>query len=394
MTKNIFYNFVFLILLIFLSFPSSTEAKLYLESSDGLKFRSSVDKNYWCKLGLLVKVDSYSLSERHIDKPNRRNNGSTIRKAEFSVSGSLNNHWSYLCKLNWTTFYATYSGFAKDTVFYFGQIIMHFGLENASSNKWSPFLERSLPSKTFSPGYGIGVSFRKVFHAINSTVSASLTTSPYGRRTNGQSNPLQKTLRFTYAPIHEPNEVYHFGFSARYERLRLGESLRFSSGPEIRLRNNGRSFSAEFKDLNFCSCLGLEFATLLGPFCLQSEWMKALVNVKSSSSNIQQALGGYIQASYILTGESREYDFKRGTFGRIRPQTNIGAWDIAYRCSYLNLKTTNLRGGVEWASTFSLGWTVNNHVRIFGNYIIARSHPTNRPKRKLEIFGLRLQWLY
>lgn len=126
---------------------------------------------------------------------------------------------------------------------------------------------------------------------------------------------------------------------------------------------------------------------------MQSEFIKALVT-RNAFSSIQQGGGGYIQASYILTGESREYDFKSGTFGRIRPDTKIGAWDIAFRYSYLNLESANRRGAVEWSNPFALGWTINNHVRIFGNYIIARSHLSKGQKRMMEIFGLRLQWLY
>ncbi len=341
---------------------------------------------------MLVKVDSYSFAEKNWQDPAFRLYGTRVRLAEISISGSLNDHWSYLFKLDWKTFYATYSGLSKNTWLYFGQVVIPFGLENACSNKWSPFLERSLPTYTFSPGYGIGLSFRQVFY--DSTISGSLTSPFYGRRMTGQNQPLQKTLRITYAPFHEPGEVLHFGISARYQRLYERGRLIFLSRPEITLRDNLGFLSAEFKGLNYCSCMGLEFATLWGPFCLQSEITKAIVPTRAFISNINKCAGAYIQASYILTGESRDYDFKSGTFGRIRPQTKMGAWDIAFRYSYLNLETVNQTGGMEWSTTFALGWTYNNHVRLFGNYIRARTYRINGQKKMIEALGIRLQWLY
>lgn len=386
----------FLLLNLCLITPNCLFAKgLYLEASDGLKFYNTGNKDYWCKLGLLVKVDCYSFSERNRETQFLRIFGSRVRLAEVSVSGKVNDHWGYLFKLDWKTFYAKYSGIGKNTLLYFGQIIIPFGLENACSSKWSPFLERSLPTYTFSPGYGIGISFRTVF--CDSTFSGSLTTAAYGRRSIYQSQPLQKTFRITYVPIHEPCRVLHFGVSARYQRLLIRDRLRFTSRPEIRLRNEGNDLgflAIDFRGLNYCSCLNVEFASLLGPFCFQTEITKAFVNPKSFRSNIQNCVGGYIQASYILTGETRDYDFKTGTFGRIRPNSSLGAFDIAFRYSYLNLGSKNQMIGPEWSSTFAFGWTINNHVRLFANYIIATTYRNNGEKRKLDILGLRLQWLY
>lgn len=411
MTKIKFHYF----LLFTLAFANPLWASLYLESSNGLKFTSSENKNFWCKLGVLVKLDAYSSYDRLNNSPELRAQTNRIRKAEVSVSGSFNDHWGYSFKLDWLTFFAKYSGLGKDTWLYLGQVIIPFGLENACGSKWSPFLERSLPTYTFSPGYGIGGSYRKVL--CDMTFSASLTTVAMdrsrgrGRTGHNENQSLQKTLRITYVPIHEPNEVWHFGISARYQRLRIHDNVRLRSGPEINLGNNPNFLRTELQGLNYCSSLGLEFASLLGPFCVQAELIKAF-GPSHIISNIQQCTGGYIQVSYILTGESRDYDFKSGTFGRIRPNSCLGAWDIAFRSSYLNLESLNTefgnitnsntnfnanadkRGGRGFSTTFALGWTLNKHVRIFGNYMIARTNQSNEGKRMMEIFGLRLQWLY
>ena len=66
----------------------------------------------------------------------------------------------------------------------------------------------------------------------------------------------------------------------------------------------------------------------------------------------------YAYVSYFLTGENRPYDRKLGVFDRVRPyedffrvrtddgsiETGWGAWELAYRFSYIdilgNLATT------------------------------------------------------
>ena len=163
-----------------------------------------------------------------------------------------------------------------------------------------------------------------------------------------------------------------------------------------------------------------------GPITVQAEYNKAKVKLHrdvNSPANFgnPEFWGWHAQAGYVLTGESRTYDFASGTFGSVVPSTECGAWEIAARYSAVNLNDDHVYGGRENNVTLGLNWFVNENVQIKFNYIRANIHPTttsivrNRvshndienlvrstagtkpllvadaKKRKLDIFGLRFQ---
>ena len=94
--------------------------------------------------------------------------------------------------------------------------------------------------------------------------------------------------------------------------------------------------------------------------------------------------GGYIEALYFLTGESRTYDVEQSRFGRPRPRSNFyrlrdgrpggriltspGAWQAGVRYNYLCLSDGEVNGGVLNGVTLGLNWLLNPNARIYLNY--------------------------
>jgi phosphate-selective porin OprO/OprP len=80
--------------------------------------------------------------------------------------------------------------------------------------------------------------------------------------------------------------------------------------------------------------------------------------------------GAYAYVSYFLTGEHIPYERKSGTIGRVVPFENFflvercqggtghgcGAWQVAFRYSYLDLTDADIAGGVGHAGTAALNW--------------------------------------
>ncbi len=138
--------------------------------------------------------------------------------------------------------------------------------------------------------------------------------------------------------------------------------------------------------------LGLEGALVYGPFSVQTEYMVAFSfsagDVVKFDPHLTQAIedatfwGVYAMVSYFVTGEHRPYSQANAVFTRPIPQHNFlqggaGAWELAFRFSYIDLDDAASfgpdpsRGGREWNYTVGVNWYLNPNTRITTNYVLA-----------------------
>jgi phosphate-selective porin OprO/OprP len=96
--------------------------------------------------------------------------------------------------------------------------------------------------------------------------------------------------------------------------------------------------------------------------------------------------GGYLYASYFLTGEYIPWNRGLGVMRRIEPreefffgdpcepggQRGLGAWQIALRLSYADFNDKDIFGGYGQSITAALNWYWNAHARLQMNYIVGR----------------------
>ena len=141
-------------------------------------------------------------------------------------------------------------------------------------------------------------------------------------------------------------------------------------------------------DTDHVNALRPELAFEYGPFLLQSEYMWLFL--ARSQHHDTTFDGGYIQASYFLTGEHRTYYRQLGYFRNVTPfenffrvrgedgkiVTGVGAWELAYRCSYLNLSNQDIYGGRVTDQTIGLTWYLSPYSRLMFNFV--HSEATDR----------------
>ena len=119
--------------------------------------------------------------------------------------------------------------------------------------------------------------------------------------------------------------------------------------------------------------------------------------------------GGYAQAGYILTGETRKYNPGSASYGGVIPAHPFsldgggwGAWEIAGRFSTIDLNdqlaTANgVAGGRQNVYTLALNWYVNRNVRFMFDYLHGdvrkQVSPTNfgDTGSKFDAFAMRTQ---
>jgi phosphate-selective porin OprO/OprP len=124
--------------------------------------------------------------------------------------------------------------------------------------------------------------------------------------------------------------------------------------------------------------LGAEAAFLEGPFALTAELMQIREELNETTVHFK---GGYVQASYVLTGEAKAW---KGQGVRIwkgvtpaRPflrDPDLGAWQLVARWSRLLLDddlapfVTNFPDRID-SYTFGVNWYANDFVKIKVNYV-------------------------
>jgi phosphate-selective porin OprO/OprP len=282
-----------------------------------------------------------------------------------------------------------------------------FGLELLTSVRNLTFMERA-NLEAILPGRNVGIAAYQV------SENERMTFAFGGFRTICEGPPYiadddggySFTARVTYLPWYDEatqgRGLLHLG---------LGYSFRDVDDPSQRIRvrpevNVGPYVinTGFFGDVANYQLLGPEIAFLYGPFSVQSEYVVAFYN--RGGADDPAFHGAYVQTSYFLTGENRVYDRKKGVFERVKPfenffrvrtcdgnvETGWGAWELAYRYSWLDLDDAGVWGGTTADHTFGINWYWNPYMRMMFNYVHAQvSPPNNQPNADLNVFQVRAQ---
>ena len=115
--------------------------------------------------------------------------------------------------------------------------------------------------------------------------------------------------------------------------------------------------------------VGPEAAVVFGPFSLQGEYHWTTVE-RTAGLGDADLEGGYVFASWFVTGQSRPYNAKKGTFGRVKAENAI---ELAARYSTVDLSEASAAAtnGEEDNYTLGANYYFNPNVRLMLNYIHA-----------------------
>ena len=286
-----------------------------------------------------------------------------------------------------------------------------FGLEQLTSSNHITFMERSLADEGgFVPGRNSGVMAHDTYAdeygtwAIGCFFSEMISEPPVIRTNKGG---LALTMRGTYLPLYDEatdgRRLWHLGVGYSY-RDTPDDLARFRQRPECHLADY--IVDTRFiPDVPSWQILGAETAYVNGPFSVQAEWNASFV-----ARDIDEDLfyhGGYVYFSYFLTGEHRVYNRNGGCFDRVEPfenffrvrdchgcvRTGKGAWELAYRCSFIDLSefvTLVNRPGRVWDHTIGINWYLNPYTRVMFNYVNSTLND-DLGDGSLSIFQMRTQ---
>ena len=307
-----------------------------------------------------------------------------------------------------------------------------FGLEQLTSDNYTTFMERSTCDEgSFVPGRNDGIM------AFNWTENqrATWAIGTFTNQTGSDQPPLFQydhwgldlTTRATYLPWYDEASggrgLLHVGLDYAYRSApgatEAAKLAVFSSRPEDALftptTTNLTALISLKLDADHWQVFGTEAALVYGPFSIQSELFAATLDRLSGATN--DFYGGYASVSYFLTGENRPYNRKMGVFDRVQPYedffrvrtgdgccaTGRGAWEIAYRFSYIDMlqglapsttSATTAGAGRAADHTVGLNWYLNPYTRVMFNYIhsldaenVPIVNASNKTTGSFRVFG-------
>ncbi len=369
--------------------PPANKAKgteLHVYWNKGLSFQSE-DKAFAIGIGGRIMTDwGYLDADRDVEKyfSDSFGSGAEIRRARIKLSGTLYRDIGFKSEIG----FAGGKVALKDMYLqmkhlpYVGSLVIGhakepFSLEELTSSNSSTFMERSLPV-AFVPGRNIG------FMLHNSAFDRKMTWAVgVFRETNDtgdgfdDSDHYNVTGRVTAVPWRDQahQRFVHLGLSYSHQFMDDDTGIRFRQRPESHLTDERFVDTGEIP-ADALDLFGSEAALVLGPFSVQGEYIHSWV---SATGEDDPDFGGfYVYASYILTGEQRNYDSAKGVFKGVKPRNNFslrdhgwGAWEVALRYSRLDLDSSDIDGGTLDDMTVGLNWYLNPNTRFMLNYVLA-----------------------
>ncbi|MFT5289962.1 MAG: phosphate-selective porin OprO/OprP [Planctomycetota bacterium] len=242
------------------------------------------------------------------------------------------------------------------------------GLEELSSSRFTTFTERA-SSSNLAPARNVGAMF------ADNTETMAWQYGVFGSDTDSSGGGIVDgmyalTGRIAGAVVNEEECLVHLGASLSN---RSQDMVRYSARPEVPFVD--RPIDSGGIDNDGVLLYGVEAAWVGGPASVQAEYTAADISDANGGDDATFS-GYYIETSYYLTGETRNYHQPSGSFKR--PPVNedfdgeggMGAVQLALRYSMLDLDDLPSMGELG-DLTLGVNWWLNNHTRLSANYVAA-----------------------
>jgi phosphate-selective porin OprO and OprP len=336
--------------------------------------------------------------------------GVNARRARIGILGKFLGDWNYELTADFggTTdagtgpqinhAYLGYAGF-RPTVIEGGYMDVPWTLDEATSSNDIMFLERAaagVVATNLAAGdarSALGVRSNGSFWWAGGYLTGP-TVGVTHAGTNGQQ--LAGVARATINPIQTDALSLHLGVDGMYiaqprTAAAANNSLTLTDRPDLRVDPTSFITTGGIATKHG-SVIGVEAAGAWGPLYAQGEYYHYMIDQFGAAAIANHTLnfdGGYIEASYTLTGEGRKYNPETGAYGSIIPAHPVslkdggfGAWEVAARFDQIDLNsnvtpgvaqatTAGVFGGVQRTYTAGLNWYVNSNIRFMFNYIHA-----------------------
>ncbi len=379
------WHFLLSIILILIGFQSFSQSdknfKVYW--SDGLQAKSTDGKTK-IKMGGRLQTDVMFISQDDSLKSEFDGyNGVEFRRARIYTSGTIYNNIKFKFQLD----FAGGNAVIKDAYLQLIKLpvvgnlrIGNFkepqGLSMLTSSKNITFMERPL-GNAFDNDRNIG------FMIFNQHFDKRLTwnagyfypTDNSGKYVGNRYNIVFRLAGLPYYDVDNGYKVLHIGASFAHQYHDNTEQ-KFSIRPEAHLAP--KYLKLEVDAVSAVNDINGEFMFIFNSISIDAEYTRANL-IPSSTSNLNASsynIYAYSSTfSWFITGEHRNYVKSKTVFDKLVPKKNfgdeggIGAFELAFRYSHINMDDSDLNGGIMSDFTTGVNWYLNPAVKIAFNYI-------------------------
>lgn len=254
-----------------------------------------------------------------------------------------------------------------------GQVREPITLTYQTGNLDQTAMERAAFTSAFGFDRRLGITLRRGgsnYSAAFGVYGQNIDADPPAINLAGMSADESVSVagRVTFAPWARDRHALHLGASARLRDA--GES-----GGFVYAAKQGVDATDAFLFVPLSgerdTFFGLESAYVAGPFHIAGE--ATLLDAEFAGDTEATYTGGYLEAGWFLTGESRGYDAGSGVLLDVVPTREfgyggLGALEARGRVDFLDLSDGTLVGGEQLAYTVGLNWYANEAVTFFSEY--------------------------
>ncbi|MEI6895865.1 MAG: porin [Colwellia sp.] len=360
---------------------SKADRVKFSKSSPSPEFISS-DGRSTMEFKARIQMDYVSGNEMYTGKNlnySESFNDVSLRRIRFGLEGYFSNVWEYALEFDFDSVSdveikdanITYKGWDNSQLTLGFQKIA-FGMEATGSSAQLAFLERA-STDTFSPERAIGAQWRYVGSNYNVMLGYGLNAGVIEDDDDPSFEQDILNARVTFAPINNSEHLLHLGTSAL--NIKNNDNIQ---GARYRARPStsasGRIIDTDDFDAESLKHYGLEFAYQHRNFLLQSEYVMAKADQVDDPEISINAY--YVQAVYTLTGESWQYNGKKGTFNTVKPGNAVsaggyGAWELAFRIDQADFDdaSADIYGGKKTDYVLGLNWYLEDNLKAQFNYV-------------------------
>ncbi len=334
------FGLIFLVTLV-LCVPAGTYAqdaaaplKVELKKPEGKLLFKSDDGDFQWWFDSRIQIDG----AWYFENKNTMSNGATLRRLTFALKTVLFRDWraeldvdlgeavSTKSQVELRDMWIRYTVPDCNLAFQVGYFKEPLGMERLNSSRLLTFLERSSVSNAIPLGRRLGFSTR-YWNELGQVTAAVMGHEAGTRIDKGQRDEgFSTNLRLSVAPINDHGSNLHLGVAGSYKIPDAVADLKpntieVSARTETYVFNPKFLHSGDITDVNYFDRFGGEFMLIQGPFYVQAEYLATNIKRWYGKSDVN-FWGGYATASWMITGETRDYYINEGEVGLIDPPKN------------------------------------------------------------------------